>query len=235
MKNLQTFTEFVNESKTEKYDGVSKLNPGTILKVGRYGQFKMEVIKDLGDEVEVKNITKNFKEEPFTRKKSVYKGDFILNESEIKKVTNKHGVTFEIGDIAKTPDKSEPTIKITGFTKGRDGHMKALYNVGMYSDVFNLDDLELNEAVKDINLFKINFNPVYVDGDNQPSKPVFAKLSNQEWSKIKMYAAVQSIGGFASYERFDLVPAKDRIGATEMSFPELLSHVKSLLKVKFHR
>jgi hypothetical protein len=77
MNNISTFDEFINESTNVKYDGVSDLAPGTILKVGRYGQFKMEVVKDLGKEIEIKNITKNFKEEPFTREKMVYKGAII--------------------------------------------------------------------------------------------------------------------------------------------------------------
>lgn len=69
-----------------------------------------------------------------------------VNEKDLKSVTNKDGVTFNIGDTAKTPDKHEPEIKITGFMKGKDGHMKAIYNAGMYADVFNLDDLELKES-----------------------------------------------------------------------------------------
>ena len=60
-----------------KYDGVSKLNRGTILRVGRYGQFKMEVVNDLGNEVEIKNITKNYNDASFKREKSVYKGAII--------------------------------------------------------------------------------------------------------------------------------------------------------------
>jgi hypothetical protein len=79
MKNIPTFDSFINENK--KYDGKSDLKPGTILKVGQYGQFKMQVISDLGDEIEIKNITKNYNDAPFKREKSVYKNAIIMNES----------------------------------------------------------------------------------------------------------------------------------------------------------
>jgi hypothetical protein len=72
----------LNEGANAKYDGKSELKPGTILKVGRYGQFKMQVIQDLGDEIEIKNVTKNYKDTPFKRSKTDYKGAFIV-ESEI--------------------------------------------------------------------------------------------------------------------------------------------------------
>jgi hypothetical protein len=77
--------------------------------------------------------------------KHIHTFESFINEAELKSVTNKHGVTFNIGDIAKTPDKfnkTEPTIKIIGFFKGKDGHMKATYSKGTFLDVFNVDDLE---------------------------------------------------------------------------------------------
>lgn len=90
MKNIQTFEEFLNESYNElnegantKYDGKSELRPGTILKVGRYGQFKMQIVQDLGDEVEIKNITKNYTDAPFKRKKTEYKGAFIMESDNV--------------------------------------------------------------------------------------------------------------------------------------------------------
>lgn len=81
MRNIPTFDSFINENK--KYDGKSELKPGTILKVGQYGQFRMQVISDLGDEIEIKNITKNYTDAPFKREKSVYKNAIIMNESSV--------------------------------------------------------------------------------------------------------------------------------------------------------
>jgi hypothetical protein len=93
----------------------------------------------------------------------------------------------------------------------------------------------VNEAESERLLFKVKFNPVYTDNDNKPASPVFCKLTDAEHKKIRMYAAVEGIGGFASYKTFDNVPAKDRIGATETTYEELLPYVKSLLKTKLHR
>ena len=59
---------------------------------------------------------------------------------EIKSAKNKHGEEFKIGDQIVAPDKK--SVKITGFMKGKDGHMKAMYNAGMFADVYNLDDVE---------------------------------------------------------------------------------------------
>jgi hypothetical protein len=78
----------LTEGTNTKYDGKSELKPGTILKVGQYGQFKMQVIQDLGDEIEIKNITKNYKDTPFKRSKMTYKGAFIMNESSINESLN---------------------------------------------------------------------------------------------------------------------------------------------------
>lgn len=63
-----------------------------------------------------------------------------LTESEIKSAKTRDGVEFKIGDTAVAPDNRP--FKITGFMKGRDGHMKAMYNAGLYADVYNLDDIE---------------------------------------------------------------------------------------------
>ena len=63
----------------------------------------------------------------------------------IKQATNADGQTFVIGDVAKTPDGK--TIKITGFRLGaRDKKMKAIYNAGMYADVYDLDNLDKLEV-----------------------------------------------------------------------------------------
>ena len=64
-------------------------------------------------------------------------------EAEAKKImqaTNADGVKFSVNDMAVAPDGKE--IKITGFTTGKDGKMKAMYSTGMFADVYNLDDLE---------------------------------------------------------------------------------------------
>ena len=66
----------------EKYDGKSSLKKGTVLKTGRFGQFKLEVIEDDGEELVLVNLNKNYKKEPFRKLKSDYKGAFI---SESKK------------------------------------------------------------------------------------------------------------------------------------------------------
>ena len=59
---------------------------------------------------------------------------------EIMQATNADGVKFSVNDMAVAPDGKE--IKITGFTTGKDGKMKAMYSAGMFADVYNLDDLE---------------------------------------------------------------------------------------------
>ena len=59
---------------------------------------------------------------------------------EIMQATNASGVKFSVNDMAVAPDGKE--IKITGFTTGKDGKMKAMYSTGMFADVYNLDDLE---------------------------------------------------------------------------------------------
>jgi hypothetical protein len=59
---------------------------------------------------------------------------------EIMQATNADGVKFSVNDMAVAPDGKK--IKITGFTTGKDGKMKAMYSAGMFADVYNLDDLE---------------------------------------------------------------------------------------------
>jgi hypothetical protein len=64
----------------------------------------------------------------------------VSEGAEIKTATNKHGEHFKIGDTIVAPDNKP--VKIIGFQKGKDGHMKAQYNAGMFVDVYNLDDVE---------------------------------------------------------------------------------------------
>jgi len=64
----------------------------------------------------------------------------VSEGTEIKTATNKHGEHFKIGDTIVAPDNKP--VKIIGFQKGKDGHMKAQYNAGMFVDVYNLDDVE---------------------------------------------------------------------------------------------
>lgn len=59
---------------------------------------------------------------------------------EIMQATNADGVKFSVNDMAVAPDGKK--IKITGFTTGKDGKIKAMYSTGMFADVYNLDDLE---------------------------------------------------------------------------------------------
>jgi hypothetical protein len=59
---------------------------------------------------------------------------------ELMQATNADGVKFSVNDRAVAPDGKE--IKITGFTTGKDGKMKAMYSAGMFADVYNLDDLK---------------------------------------------------------------------------------------------
>lgn len=68
------------------------------------------------------------------------KASQVAEGAEIKSAKNKHGEEFKIGDQIIAPDKK--SVKITGFMKGKDGHMKAMYNAGMFADVYNLDDVE---------------------------------------------------------------------------------------------
>jgi hypothetical protein len=60
--------------------------------------------------------------------------------------TNADGVKFSVNDMAVAPDGKE--IKITGFTTGKDGKMKAMYSAGMFADVYNLDDLEKKSSFR---------------------------------------------------------------------------------------
>ena len=65
---------------------------------------------------------------------------------EIMQATNADGVKFSVNDMAVAPDGKE--IKITGFTTGKDGKMKAMYSAGMFADVYNLDDLEKKSSFR---------------------------------------------------------------------------------------
>lgn len=67
-------------------------------------------------------------------------------EKRVMQATNSEGVTFSVNDVAVAPDGKE--IKIVGFTKGKDGKMKASYDEGMYIDVYNLDDLKKKDSFK---------------------------------------------------------------------------------------
>jgi len=69
--------------------------------------------------------------------------DFLAGKKQGEKImqaTNASGVKFSVNDMAVAPDGKK--IKITGFTTGEDGKMKAMYSAGMFADVYNLDDLE---------------------------------------------------------------------------------------------
>lgn len=69
--------------------------------------------------------------------------DFLARKkqgNELMQATNADGVKFSVNDRAVAPDGKE--IKITGFTTGKDGKMKAMYSAGMFADVYNLDDLK---------------------------------------------------------------------------------------------
>lgn len=65
----------------EKLIKTTKLNPGDIINYGQYGQYKFEVVKDLGDEVEIININKNTNKRPFVRDKEAYKGSWVTRKS----------------------------------------------------------------------------------------------------------------------------------------------------------
>ena len=64
----------------------------------------------------------------------------------VMQATNAEGVKFSVNDIVTAPDGKE--IKITGFTTGKDGKMKAMYSAGMFADVYNLDDLEKKSSFR---------------------------------------------------------------------------------------
>jgi len=64
----------------------------------------------------------------------------------VMQATNASGIKFSVNDIVTAPDGKE--IKITGFTTGKDGKMKAMYNAGMFADVYNLDDLEKKSSFR---------------------------------------------------------------------------------------
>jgi hypothetical protein len=69
--------------------------------------------------------------------------DFLAGKKQGEKImqaTNASGVKFSVNDMVVAPDGKK--IKITGFTTGKDGKMKAMYSAGMFADVYNLDDLE---------------------------------------------------------------------------------------------
>jgi len=69
--------------------------------------------------------------------------DFLAGKKQGEKImqaTNASGVKFSANDMAIAPDGKK--IKITGFTTGKDGKMKAMYSAGMFADVYNLDDLK---------------------------------------------------------------------------------------------
>jgi hypothetical protein len=69
--------------------------------------------------------------------------DFLARKKQgenVMQATNADGVKFSVNDRAVAPDGKE--IKITGFTTGKDGKMKAMYSAGMFADVYNLDDLK---------------------------------------------------------------------------------------------
>jgi hypothetical protein len=69
--------------------------------------------------------------------------DFLARKKQgenVMQAINADGVKFSVNDRAVAPDGKE--IKITGFTKGVDGKMKAIYSAGMYADVYDLDALK---------------------------------------------------------------------------------------------
>jgi hypothetical protein len=75
--------------------------------------------------------------------------DFLARKkqgNELMQATNTDGVKFSVNDMAVAPNGKE--IKITGFTTGKDGKMKAIYSAGMFADVFNLDDLKKKSSFK---------------------------------------------------------------------------------------
>jgi uncharacterized protein YoaH (UPF0181 family) len=75
--------------------------------------------------------------------------DFLARKKqgkELMQATNTDGVKFSVNDMAVAPDGKE--IKITGFTTGKDGKMKAMYSAGMFADVYNLDDLEKKSSFR---------------------------------------------------------------------------------------
>jgi hypothetical protein len=75
--------------------------------------------------------------------------DFLARKKqgkELMQATNADGVKFSVNDMAVAPNGKE--IKITGFTTGKDGKMKAIYSAGMFADVYNLDDLKKKSSFK---------------------------------------------------------------------------------------
>jgi hypothetical protein len=69
--------------------------------------------------------------------------DFLAKKKQGEKIMqakNNKGQLFSVNDMVVAPDGKK--IKITGFTTGKDGKMKAMYSTGMFTDVYNLDDLE---------------------------------------------------------------------------------------------
>jgi hypothetical protein len=61
-----------------KYDGKSPLEKGTLIFIGRFHQFKLEVQEDLGQSVSVINLNKNYKKDPYVIEKNQIKNCKIL-------------------------------------------------------------------------------------------------------------------------------------------------------------
>jgi hypothetical protein len=54
-----------------KIEQYKTFNKGDIIKIGRYKNYTLEVVKDNGDELVVINQTKNYKKDPYTIRKCI--------------------------------------------------------------------------------------------------------------------------------------------------------------------
>jgi len=59
-------TRGAKDIKKRKRRVMKKYKAGDIIKFCRYKQFKLKVLKDLGDKVKVRNITGGYRAEPYT-------------------------------------------------------------------------------------------------------------------------------------------------------------------------
>jgi hypothetical protein len=151
----------LNEGADAKYDGKSELKPGTILKVGRFGQFRMQVTQDLGNEIEIKNITKNYNDAPFKRPKTDYKGAFIVESKkdivDYAKSTNKILVGLKTNLLKDMKDRYDFMVdgdSIHFFDKNGE-HFGTIFDVGSryqelrhngkLNDLGRLKESEINE------------------------------------------------------------------------------------------
>ena len=99
-----------------------------------------------------------------------------------------------------------------------------------------LSGRKLSEAASDTILFKVKFKPEYKldDSSNTPLKPIFVQMTKAERRKLAIYAAIDTISGYGS-NTFDRLSSREKLGSSEMSFPEILKLVKSLYRIRFHR